>query len=147
VILTIFKPKMWIRKETYRKLHNGQGHDLLILVNWHEVMDERSYQMDQVIVAILRGEPSKLDQVKAWIERFLADPDYSQHSKDDLREWLDIIQSRGLNGVIAILQDQGEKSARMRQNSPFAVLMPEEDRLRILRQYETRRPRTRLASF
>ena len=50
--------------------------------------------MDQVVADVLRREPAKLDLVVAWIERFLADPDFSVHSKDALTEWLDLINRR-----------------------------------------------------
>jgi len=64
-------------------------------VNWHEVIDERSFEMHQVIAARLRAEPDKMDLAVAWIEKFLADPDYSTHSKNALSEWLDLIRRRG----------------------------------------------------
>ena len=111
-------------------------------MNWHEVIDERSYEMHQVVARILRGEPAKLDLAVAWIEKFLADPDFSIHSKDALTEWHDLIKTRGLAGVLAALDDRGENATRMRQSSPFAVLMPQDERLSILRRYETLRPRT-----
>jgi hypothetical protein len=95
-----------------------------------------------VVVEVLRRDPAKLEGVVAWINRWLNDPDYSGHSKDALAEWLEPIQSRGLSGVLAVLSDHSEEAARLRQSSPFAVLMPPDERLRILRQYETRRPRT-----
>ncbi len=98
--------------------------------------------MDQVIADILRQEPAKLDCVVAWIEKFLADPDYSVHSKGALSEWLDLIRRRGVEGVLAMLADPGEEAARLRQSSPFGVLMPQDKRLEILRRYEARRPRT-----
>jgi hypothetical protein len=115
-------------------------------MNWHEVIDERSYEMHQVIVAILQSDPTKLNAVVAWIQKFLADPDYSVHSKDALTEWLDLIQARGLAGVIEMLNDRGEEATRLRQSSPFAVLMPQDKRLEILRRYEARRPRTHSTS-
>lgn len=98
--------------------------------------------MDQVVADVLRREPAKLDLVIAWIERFLADPDFSSQSKDALTEWLELIKTRGLPGVLEVLEDRGEDACRMRQSSPFAVIMPQEERLRILRRYETLRPRT-----
>lgn len=103
--------------------------------------------MDQVIADVLRRDPAKLEAVVAWIERFLADPDFSIHSKDDLTEWLDLITSRGLPGVLEALSDRSEEGRRIRQNSPCAILMPQDERLRILRRYEALRPRTRTASF
>lgn len=114
----------------------------LPVMNWHEVIDERSFEMHQVIADILRGDPAKLDLAVAWIEKFLADPDYSVHSKDALTEWLDLIRTRGLGGVLEVLEDRGEEATRMRQSSPFAVLMPQDKRLEILHRYEARRPRT-----
>lgn len=114
-------------------------------MNWHEVMDKRALEMDRVVARELRADPAKLDLAVAWIERFLADPDYSIHSKDALAEWLDIIRARGLPGVLAALADESEEGQRMRQSSPFAVVMPPEERRRILARYEACRPRTHLA--
>ncbi len=98
--------------------------------------------MDQVVVSVLRREPSKLSLVVDWIQLRLADPDFSIHSKDALGEWLEIIRSRGAAGVFDVLEDRGDESARLRQSSPFGVLMPQDERLRILRRYEALRPRT-----
>jgi hypothetical protein len=112
------------------------------LMNCHEVIDERNYEMDQVIVDILRTDPAKLDVVVEWIDKFLANPDYSIHSKDALGEWRDLIGRRGIDGVLEMLSNQGEEATRMRQSSPFGVLMPRDKREEILRRYEARRPRT-----
>ena len=110
-------------------------------MNWHQMMDERSMEMDRVVAGILRRSPEKLALVKAWIERRLSDPDYSIHSKDALQEWVDVIQAEGVAGVLRVLEDRGEEATRMRQSSPFAVLMPQDERLEILKRYEARRPR------
>jgi hypothetical protein len=114
-------------------------------MNWHTVIDERNWAMDQVIADVLRRDPAKLDLAVAWIQHFLSDPDYDVHSKDALQEWLDLIEMRGLAGVLEVLADRGEEATRMRQSSPFAVLMPQDERRRIIQQYEARRPRTHLA--
>ena len=110
-------------------------------MNFHEIIDERALEMDRVIARELRADPAKLDLVVAWIQRFLDDPDYSENNKDCLREWLDLIRE-GLPRVLKALADFSEEGRRMRQNSPFAVLMPQEERLRILDKYEARRTRT-----
>jgi hypothetical protein len=114
-------------------------------MNWHAVIDERNYAMDQVIADVLRGDPGKLEPVVDWINQRLVDPEYSVHSKDALKEWLEIIQLQGLDGVLRVLTDRGEDAVRMRQSSPFAVIMPQDERRRILQRYEARRPRTHLA--
>ncbi len=92
-------------------------------MNWHEVMDECALEMDRVIARELRADPAKLDLAVAWIQRFLDDADYSDQNKD-------------------ALADESDEGQRMRQSSPFAVLMPQDERLRILAKYEARRPRT-----
>ncbi len=101
--------------------------------------------MDQVVAEVLRGDPGKLDRVVAWIEERLADPDYSIHSKDALQEWLNLISARGLPGVLEKLADRSEDGFRMRHSSPFAVIMPQDQRMRILRRYEALRPRAHSA--
>ena len=126
---------------------SGPKHDYLSIVNWHQGIDERNYEMDQVIAGVLRRDPSKLDLAVAWLERFLNDPDYSVHSKDALTEWYDLIKLRGLPGVLEKLADKSEDAVRMRQSSPFAVIMPQDERMRILRKYEALRPRTHTAGI
>jgi hypothetical protein len=116
-------------------------------MNWHEVIDERSHEMDQVIVDILRRSPEKLGLAKHWIEKRMADPQYSAQSKDALQEWLDVMESGGVTGVMAVLSDRGDEAARMRQSSPFGMLMPQEKRLEILTRYEPRRTRAHPASI
>ena len=111
-------------------------------MNWHQIIDERSYEMDQVVADVLRRAPARLDAVVSWIEARLADPEYSEHSKDALTEWLGLIKARGLAGVLEKLADHSEDAVRMRQSSPFAVIMPQDERQRILRRYEALRPRT-----
>jgi hypothetical protein len=111
-------------------------------VNWHQLIEERSYEMDQVVADVLRRDPAKLDLVVGWIEQRLVDPDYSVHSKDALPDWLDLIRARGLPGVLEKLAARTEEAFRMRQSSPFAIVMPQDERVRILRRYEALRPRT-----
>jgi hypothetical protein len=111
-------------------------------MNWHQIIEERSYEMHQVVAAILRRNPDKLRLVVDWIQKWLADPDYSVHSKDALTEWLELIQKRGLSGVLELLEDRGEDAARMRHSSPFAIIMPQDEREKILRRYEALRPGT-----
>ena len=109
-------------------------------MNWHDVIDERSLELHAVIARILRAEPQKLGLVVQWIERFLAKEDYSEQNKDCLREWLAIIQ-QGLPRVLDALADFSEEGRRLRQSSPFAVLMPQDERAQIFAKYEARRPR------
>ncbi len=114
-------------------------------MNWHQVIDERSFEMDQVIADILRRSPEKIALVTAWIDKRMSDPNYSIHSKDALQEWADVIRESGVPGVLRVLDDRSEEANRMRQSGPFAMLMPQDKRLEILNRYESRRPRASFA--
>ena len=110
-------------------------------MNWHQLIDDRNNEMDRVVASVLKQDPDKLVLVVRWIEQRLADQEYSTQLKDELRVWLDLIQDRGLPGVLEALTDRSEKSTHLRQSSPFAVIMPQDERQRILRRYEALRPR------
>ena len=107
-------------------------------MNWHQVIDERSLELHGVIARELRADPAKLDLVVAWMQRFLDDPNYDEGNKDRLREWLEIIQ-QGLPAVLNALADRSEEGQRLRQSTPFAVLMPQDERAQIFAKYESRR--------
>ncbi len=114
-------------------------------VNWHQIIDERNFEMDQVIADLLERDPAKLGVAEKWIGERLDDPQYSAQSKGCLREWLDLIGNEGVFGVIATLRSQNQEASRLRQCSPFGTLMPAEERLKILGRYEARRTRTHSA--
>lgn len=104
-------------------------------MNWHAVSAAKRREMDKVIVGILRREPEKLMIVNAWID-MMSNPDYCDGSKAALQEWVDLIHQEGVPGATRILEDEGEETSQMRQNAPFAALMPQELRLAILKKYE-----------
>ncbi len=105
----------------------------------HQIIDERSYEMHQVIVRILRADPAKLSLVLEQMDLRLADPNYSDSLKDCLREWREILIS-GIDRVFLTLEDRSEEGKRLRQNSPFAILMPQDERMEILRRYRRNEP-------
>lgn len=109
-------------------------------MNWHEVIDQRSLDLHRVVARDLRADPAKLDLVIAWIERFVDNPEYSPHARDSLTEWVAIIH-QGLSKVLDVLEDDSEEGQRLRQSSPFAVIIPPEERARIFSRYEALRPR------
>jgi hypothetical protein len=53
--------------------HNNQ--------NWHETLDDRSLEMDRVIAGKIRANPKLIPIALANIERWLANPDYSESNR------------------------------------------------------------------
>ena len=115
-------------------------------MNWHEIIEQRSYDLHQVVASVLVEDSAQLERVVEWIEARLADPNYAIQSKDALQEWLRVIGERGVPGVLEILRDPGEEARRLRHSSPFAIVMPQKERAEIFQRYEARRPRTHPAS-
>lgn len=101
--------------------------------------------MHQVIADILRQSPGVLPRVSRWIEDKMRDERYSEDGKAALREWQDVIRIEGMRGVLRVLDDRGDEATRMRQSTPFAVLMPSAQREAIYQKYESLRTRTSLA--
>ncbi|MCB1079552.1 MAG: hypothetical protein KDM63_01880 [Verrucomicrobiae bacterium] len=104
-------------------------------MNSHQLIDERCYEMNQVIARLLRDDPSKLSIVLEQIDRRLADPDYSESLKRCVSEWREIIV-RGVEAVLTVLADRSDEGTRLRHNSPFAILMPQDERMEILQRYQ-----------
>jgi hypothetical protein len=114
-------------------------------MNWHQVIDQRSHELHQVVADILRHQPGELASVVTWIETKLKDPRYSDDGKEALREWQDLIYQRGVTGVLSVLDDRTEEAVRLRQSTPFAILMPQDKREEIFRKYESLRVGTSVA--
>jgi hypothetical protein len=127
-------------------LRREPEHALIELVNWHEIIEQRSYDLHQVVASVLMKDQAQLERVVEWIKARLADPNYAVQSKDALQEWLMLIDQRGLAGVLEVLSDAGEEARRLRHSSPFGVIMPQKERTEIFQRYEARRPRTHPAS-
>ena len=51
----------------------------------------------------------------------------------------------GLPRVLEVLADRSDEGQRLRQSTPFAVLMPQDERARIFKKYESRRAGAHLA--
>ena len=123
----------------------GRSCELSFGMNWHQVIDQRSHELHQVVADILRHQPGELASVVTWIETKLKDPRYSDDGKEALREWQDLIYQRGVTGVLSVLDDRTEEAVRLRQSTPFAILMPQDKREEIFRKYESLRVGTSVA--
>ncbi len=114
-------------------------------MNRHQLIDERSFELHQVVARILRESPESLTRVRTWITQKLHDTSYSQSGKEALREWLQVIDVQGVSGVVRVLDNRGEEATRLRQRTPFALLMPLDEREAIFKKYESPRTRTSFA--
>jgi hypothetical protein len=113
---------------------------------WHEVLEDRSLEMDRVIADKIRANPKLVRIALANIERWLANPDYSESNQQAVLEWKRIIENSSLDALLTLLQSSSEEARRLRQSSPFCGILTAEERAAILRKYEALRGRAHLAS-
>lgn len=103
-------------------------------VRTHAWIDDRSLTLHTAIAARLRADPTLLDKVRANLDRWLAVSPQSA-----LEEWRQLLDSTPLPQLLDVLQSREERSARLRQSSPFAGVLSPEERTAIFRAYAARR--------
>ena len=102
----------------------------------HEWLDQRSLALDRAISEMIRAKPELLDRAKSTLNRWikLREPDVPRA----LLEWQDILNRSSLDEVLIFITQDSEKARRLRQSSPFCGILPQDVRLAIFKEYETR---------
>jgi hypothetical protein len=54
-----------------------------------------------------------------------------------MQEWLDLLNTSSLEEILELLVDQGENARRLRQSTPFAGILTQEERRRIVEKHES----------
>ena len=107
---------------------------------WHEIVDDRSLDMDRVIAEKIRANPKLIQIALANIERWLANPDYSESGRQSALEWKGIIERFSVGALATLLESSSEEARRLRQSSPFCGILTPDERQAIFRKYEALRP-------
>jgi len=98
----------------------------------HDLIDKRSLVMAQAIVALIDADPQRrgLGRARAtcsrWLQQYGPDP--------NVGEWQAILQ-RPWGEIRSVLLDKSEEGKRLRQNSPFAGVLPPRQRWDIYREF------------
>jgi hypothetical protein len=108
---------------------------------WHEILDDRSLEMDHVIAGKIRANPKLVQIALANIERWLANPDYSESNRQAVLEWKRIIENSSLDALLTLLKSTSEEARRLRQSTPFCGILKPEERQAIFRKYAALRDR------
>ena len=103
----------------------------------HEWIDKRSLALDQQVAAKLRADPSLLGRARATLDRWLAQRASAPPAV--LREWQEILSRWPFERILDLLASSDEHTRRLRQSSPFCGILSPEERLAILKDYESRR--------
>jgi hypothetical protein len=100
----------------------------------HQWIDRRSLALHEAVAAKLAADPALLDLARANLGRWLSGRPIAA-----LREWQELLETASLQEILTILRSSDERSARLRQSSPFAGALTPMERQRILDLYEARR--------
>jgi hypothetical protein len=99
----------------------------------HRLIDERSLAFGRAIAERLRQRPELVDRARATLQRWLSTSAASV--RPALEEW-QVALSGPVDGVIALLTGTDERAVRLRQSNPFAGVLSQSERNRILKQFE-----------
>ncbi len=104
-------------------------------MNYHSTIDDRSLAFGRAIAARLVADGSLLERAGATLARWLES--CSPQARPTLLEWKSALE-RPLEEVVALLTGSSERAVRLRQSNPFAGVLPQDERLAIIREFEAR---------
>jgi hypothetical protein len=103
----------------------------------HRKLEERSLALHREIAQRIRRNPDLLTRVRDRLSRDIHSGRFSISLTDAMQEWLDLLNSSSVEQVIELLVDQGENARRLRQSTPFAGILTQEERRHILEKHES----------
>jgi hypothetical protein len=103
----------------------------------HEWIDQRSLALDRAVAEKIRAEPVLVDRARRTLAHWLEQRQPSVAAA--LLEWDEILAHWPLPRILDLLVSAEENPRRLRQSSPFCGILSPEERLAILKDYESRR--------
>lgn len=103
----------------------------------HRQLEERSLALHREIARQIERNPDLLVRVRERLIKDTSSGRFSNSLVEAMKEWLDLLNRSSLQEVLNLLVDEGEDARRLRQSTPFAGILSQEDRRRILREHES----------
>jgi len=100
----------------------------------HNRLDERSLALHQLVAEKVQAAPALLDKARANVRRW---QEASGTASPALAEWAQILAAPA-SEVVAFLAERSERATRLRQSSPFAGILTEEERRAVYESYSAR---------
>lgn len=100
---------------------------------------EKSLWLHQALIGDLLNDPhAVVEKAKQNIARWLPQQRSDGNTADYLHEWENILDS-GLDRILEALTAKDEKSCELRENSPFAGILSQDRRAKVLDTFRTYR--------
>ncbi|HZC35255.1 MAG TPA: hypothetical protein VE242_06560 [Chthoniobacterales bacterium] len=103
----------------------------------HRRLDERSLALHREIARRIRRDPDLLTTVRDRLTKDIHSGQFSASATDAIQAWLDLLNASSLEEILELLVDQRENARRLRQSTPFAGILTQEERRRILDKHES----------
>jgi len=103
----------------------------------HEWIDARSLALDRAVADKLSAEPGLLDRARRTLARWVEQRQPAVPSV--LLEWHEILTGWPQERILELLTSPEKTPQRLRQSNPFCGILSPEERLAILKEYESRR--------
>jgi hypothetical protein len=103
----------------------------------HRKLEERSLALHREIAERIRRNPELLAKVRERLGKDISSGQFSASLVDAMQEWLNLLKTVSLEELLALLVDDSENARRLRQSTPFAGILTQEERRRILETHES----------
>jgi len=100
----------------------------------HDRLDERSLALHRLVAEKVRAASDLLDKARENLRRWEALDGYVSPA---LAEWTRILAAPA-NQIVALLVERSERGTRLRQSSPFAGILTQQERRAIYESYSAR---------
>ena len=101
----------------------------------HRKLEERSLALHREIAQRIRRNSDLLTKVRERLSKDISSGPFSISVTDAMQEWLDLLKSSSLEQVLELLVDDSENARRLRQSTPFAGILTQEERRRIIEKH------------
>lgn len=98
----------------------------------HQQIDARSLAMHRLVARKIRSNPELMTRAEATLARWRTI--VSASSQPYLQEWERLFEE-GLEASLAVATEDSDRAAALRQCSPFAGILTNEERLSFLREW------------
>ena len=118
------------RAGTHRRIHRSDVQQLLEPQLTRE--QEKSLWLHRALLGPLMIDPTRvLERARENVQRWLPENRADGMTARYLAQWQEILDG-GVDDVVDVLVGTDERSSELRQNTPFAGVLSDEDRRRVL---------------
>lgn len=108
-------------------------------VGSHQFIDEFNLAYHRAVAQVLHREPEAvISRARQNVARWIESNVFDEGERPSLFEWGKILDESSVEELIAIITEDSDEGQRLRQSTPFAGILPKQQRMKILVDCEKR---------